>query len=310
MAQVTAALVKELREKSGAGMMDCKKALSETDANIDAAVDWLRTKGLAAAAKKATRIAAEGLVAVKVDGTKGAVAEVNSETDFVARNEQFQEFVGTIAEVAFTVGEDVDAIKSATYPGSKKSVEETLTDNIAIIGENQSIRRARTLEVDEGVVVPYMHNAVTAGMGKIGVLVALKSSADASVLTSLGKQIAMHIAATNPASLNEASLDPEMVEREKTVQIEKAKESGKPMEIIDKMIIGRMRKYMEEVVLLSQAFVMDPDTKVGKVIENAAKEAGTAIELVDYVRMELGDGIEKKEEDFAAEVASLTQVFD
>ncbi len=306
MAQITAALVKELREKSGAGMMDCKKALTETDANLDAAVDWLRTKGLAAAAKKSARIAAEGLVAFKVDGTKGAVAEVNSETDFVARNEQFQSFVGAVAEAAFTVGEDVDAIKSAPYPGGTKSIEETLTENIATIGENQSIRRARTLEVDEGVVVPYMHNAVTAGMGKIGVLVALKSAADAAVLTSLGKQIAMHIAATNPASLNEASLDPDMVEREKAVQIEKAKESGKPMEIIDKMIVGRMRKYMEEVVLLSQAFVMDPDTKVGKVIENAAKEAGTPIELVDYVRMELGDGIEKKEEDFAAEVASLT----
>ncbi|WND02387.1 translation elongation factor Ts [Temperatibacter marinus] len=304
MAQITAALVKELREKSGAGMMDCKKALAENDGNLEAAVDWLRTKGLAAAAKKASRVAAEGLVAAHVAGTKGAVAEVNSETDFVARNEQFQAFVNGVAEVSFNVGEDVDAIKAAAFPGGEKSVEETLTDNIAKIGENQSIRRARVLDVEQGVVTSYVHGAVADGMGKIIVLVALKSSADASVLEGLGKQLAMHIAATNPASMNEESLDPEIVEREKAVQIEKAKESGKPMEIIEKMIVGRMRKFLEEIVLVKQTFVIDGETKVEDVIKKAAKDAGTEIELVDYVRMELGEGIEKKEEDFAAEVAA------
>lgn len=304
MAQITAKLVKELREKSGAGMMDCKKALAENDGNLEAAVDWLRTKGLAAAAKKASRVAAEGLVAAHVAGKKGAVAEVNSETDFVARNEQFQQFVKGIAEVAFEKGEDVETIKGATFPGGSKSVEETLTDNIATIGENQSIRRARVLEVEEGVVTSYVHGAVTDGMGKIVVLVALKSAGDAAVLEGLGKQLAMHIAATNPAAMNEDSLDPEIIEREKAVQIEKAKESGKPMEIIEKMIIGRMRKFMEEIVLVKQTFVIDGETKVENVIKNAAKDAGADIELVDYVRMELGEGIEKKEEDFAAEVAA------
>lgn len=304
MAQITAALVKELREKSGAGMMDCKKALAENDGNLDAAVDWLRTKGLAAAAKKASRVAAEGLVASYVDGKKGAVAEVNSETDFVARNDQFQAFVKGVAEVAFTTGEDVDAIKAATFPGAEKTVEETLTDNIATIGENQSIRRARVLSVEEGVVTSYVHGAVADGMGKIIVMVALKSSADAASLEGLGKQLAMHIAATNPAAMNEESLDPEIVEREKAVQIEKAKESGKPMEIIEKMIVGRMRKFMEEIVLVKQTFVIDGETKIEDVIKKAAKDAGADIELVDYVRMELGEGIEKKEEDFAAEVAA------
>ena len=307
MAQITAALVKELREKSGAGMMDCKKALAENDANLEAAVDWLRTKGLAAAAKKSSRVAAEGLVAVKVDGTKGVAVEVNSETDFVARNEQFQAFVAGTAAVAFEAGVDVDAIKAATFPGSSKSVGETLTDNIATIGENQSIRRAEALEVDSGAIVSYIHNAVATDLGKIGVLVALKSDAGADVLTSLGKQLAMHIAATNPASLSEEDLDPTLVEREKAVQMEKARESGKPENIIEKMIVGRMNKYLQEVVLLKQTFVIDNETSISNVIANAAKEAGASIELTGYVRMELGAGIEKKEDDFAAEVAAMSK---
>lgn len=307
MAQITAALVKELREKTGAGMMDCKKALIECDGVLEAAVDWLRTKGLAAAAKKSSRVAAEGLVAVKVEGTKGVAVEVNSETDFVARNEQFQSFVAGIATVAFDLGEDVDALKVATFPGTEKTVEDVLTENIATIGENQSVRRAKTLEVESGAVVSYVHNAVVPNLGKIGVLVALKSDADSDTLASLGKQLAMHIAATNPASLSEADLDPALVEREKHVQMDKARESGKPENIIEKMIVGRMRKYLEEVVLIHQIFVMDNETKISDVIANAAKAAGSSIELTGYVRMELGEGIDKKVDDFAAEVASMSQ---
>lgn len=307
MAQITAALVKELRDASGAGMMDCKKALTENDGNLEAAVDWLRTKGLAAAAKKSSRVAAEGLVAVKVEGTKGVAVEVNSETDFVARNEQFQSFVAGVATVAFDLGEDVAALKAASFPQSDKSVEEILTENIATIGENQTIRRAKTIEVESGAIVSYVHNAIVPNLGKIGVLVALKSDADAETLSSLGKQIAMHIAATNPASLSEADLDPALVEREKQVQMDKARESGKPENIIEKMIVGRMNKYLEEVVLLKQIFVIDNETKISDVIANAAKQAGVSIELTSFVRMELGAGIEKKEDDFAAEVASMSQ---
>jgi len=308
MAQITAALVKELRETSGAGMMDCKKALAETDGNLEAAVDWLRTKGLAAAAKKSGRVAAEGLVGVKAAGTKAAVIEVNSETDFVARNEKFQKFVGDLAGVALEVGTDVEAIAAATYPGSTKPVSEVLTDNIATIGENMTIRRAAVAEVDKGLVASYIHSAVADGMGKIAVLVALKSDAGEDVLAPLGKQLAMHIAAANPASLSEADLDQEIVEREKQVQIEKAKESGKPMEIIEKMIVGRMRKFLEEIVLLKQTFVIDGESKIEDVIAKAAKDAGTAIELVSFVRMEMGEGLEKKEDDFAAEVAAAAGV--
>jgi elongation factor Ts len=305
MAQITAALVKDLREKSGAGMMDCKKALAESDGNVEAAMDWLRTKGLSAAAKKSGRVAAEGLVGFKVEGTKGAVIEVNSETDFVARNEQFQGFVGGLTNVVMTEGTDVEAIKAATFPGSDKSVADTLTDNIATIGENMNIRRAATVEVEKGMVAAYLHGAATDSMGKIAVLVGLTSDAGEDVLAPLGKQLAMHIAAANPASLNIDALDPALVEREKQVQIDKARESGKPEEIIEKMIVGRMRKYYEEVVLLEQVFVIDGETKIAKVIEKAAKDAGTSIELTSFVRMEMGDGLEKKEEDFAAEVAAV-----
>lgn len=304
MAQVTAALVKELREMSGAGMMDCKKALSENDGNLEAAIDWLRTKGLASAGKKQSRVAAEGLVAVSTDGAKGTAIEINSETDFVARNEQFQGLVGDIASVAFNVGDGVDAISNAAYPGSSKTVAETVTDAIATIGENMNVRRAKTVTVESGIVASYVHGAVADGMGKIAVLVGLKSDADANALAALGKQLAMHIAAANPASLSEDDLDPEMVEREKQVQMDKARESGKPEAIIEKMIVGRMRKYLEEVVLLHQTFVIDGETKISAVIDAAAKEAGSPIELVEYVRMEVGEGLEKKEDDFAAEVAA------
>lgn len=308
MAQITAALVKELREKSGAGMMDCKKALAENDGNVEASMDWLRTKGLASAGKKQSRVAAEGLVALKASTNKATIAEVNSETDFVARNEQFQAFVADVAAVAFEVGDDVEAISAASYPNSGKTVGETLTANIATIGENMNIRRAATVEVENGIVASYIHGAVADGMGKIAVLVGLKSDAGADALAPLGRQLAMHIAAANPASLSEDDLDPEMVEREKQVQMDKARESGKPEAIIEKMIVGRMRKYLEEVVLLHQTFVIDGETQVSKVIENAAKEAGSAIELVQFVRMEVGEGIEKKEDDFAAEVAAAAGV--
>lgn len=306
MAQITAALVKSLREQSGAGMMDCKKALSETDGDLQAAVDWLRTKGLAAAAKKSGRVAAEGLVALKSAGNKAAVAEINSETDFVARNDKFQGFVADIAGVVLETGEtDAEAIKNAAYPGSAKKVGEVLTDNIATIGENMNIRRAALLEVEEGYVASYIHGAVVDGMGKIAVLVGLKSAAGEDVLAPLGKQLAMHIAAANPASLSEKDLDPTIVEREKQVQIEKARESGKPDNIIEKMIVGRMNKYLEEIVLLKQTFVIDGETRISDVVAKAAKDADTAIELVSYVRMEMGEGLEKKEEDFAAEVAAV-----
>jgi len=306
MAQITAALVKSLREQSGAGMMDCKKALTATDGDLEAAIDWLRKKGLAAAAKKSGRVAAEGLVGIKSSGPKAAVIEINSETDFVARNEQFQGFVADMAGLVLASGEtDVEALSAAQYPGSEKSVVDVLNANISTIGENMNIRRAAILEVDEGYVASYIHSAVVPGLGKIAVLVGLKSTAGEDVLAPLGKQIAMHVAAANPAALNEADLDPEMLERERNVQADKARESGKPENIIEKMLVGRMRKYLEEVVLMNQTFVIDGETKIADVVASAAKEAGTEIELVSYIRMEMGQGIEKKEEDFAAEVAAV-----
>ena len=300
---ITAALVKELRESSGAGMMDCKKALSETDGNLEAAVDWLRTKGLSAAAKKSGRVAAEGLVAVAAAGTSAAVVEVNSETDFVSRNDSFQAFVGEIGNLAATVA-DVDALKAADYPGTGRNVADELTHQIATIGENMSIRRMERLEVSSGVVASYVHNAVAGGMGKIGVLVALESAGDADKLNALGKQIAMHIAATNPQSLSVDDLDPEAVAKERNVLVEQARDSGKPEEIIEKMVDGRMRKYYQEVVLLEQTSVIDGETQVRKVIEQAGKDMGAEIKLAAFVHMQLGEGIEKKEEDFAAEVAA------
>jgi elongation factor Ts len=288
---ITAAMVKELRTVSGAGMMDAKKALTETDGDMEAAIDWLRTKGLAKAAKKAGRTAAEGLVVVKVDGGKGVAVEVNSETDFVAKNSDFQAMVASIAEAAMGVS-DVDALKAADMGG--KTVEATVTDKIATIGENMSVRRMATVAGE--TVVSYVHNAATDGMGKIGVLVALNGTDN-----GIGRQIAMHIAAANPASLSEADLDPAVVEKEKQVQIDIARESGKPDAVIEKMIVGRMAKYMGEVTLLGQQFVVNPDLTVAA----AAKEAG--VEVVGFVRLEVGEGIEVEKEDFAAEVAKVGQ---
>ena len=300
---VTAALVKELREKSGAGMMDCKKALAETDGDMEAAIDWLRTKGLATAAKKSGRVASEGLVAFAVDGTKGAVIELNAETDFVARNTKFQEFASTLAGLALAAG-DLDELTAADYPDTGRNVSEELTHKIATIGENMSLRRMAAVSVGSGAVVSYMHNATAAGLGRIGVLVALESSAGADVLEPLGKQIAMHIAATAPASLSVDDLDKDMVQRERDVLIEQAKASGKPQEIAEKMVEGRMKKYYKEVVLLEQVSVIDGETQISDVVAKAGKDAGAEIALTGFVRFNLGEGIEKEETDFAAEVAA------
>jgi len=308
MAEITAALVKELRDRSGAGMMDCKKALSETNGDIEAAIDWLRTKGLAAAAKKAGRQAAEGLVGVAVSGTRGAAVEVNSETEFGAKNEQFQDFVRTVTQIALDQGgDDVDALASAPF-GNGETVSEKLTSNIATIGENQNLRRVRTLSVSQGAVVSYVHNAAAPGMGKIGVLVALESAAPADTLEALGKQLAMHIAAAFPLALDESGLDPAMIERERAIATEKAAESGKPAEIIAKMVEGGIAKFRKENALVSQLFVMDNKTKIADVVAAAAKDAGSEIALKDYVRFQLGEGIEKETSDFAAEVAAAAGV--
>jgi elongation factor Ts len=300
---VTVALVKELREKSGAGMMDCKKALGETDGNLDAAIDWLRTKGLAAAAKKSGRVAAEGLVGIAVDGTRGAVVELNAETDFVARNSEFQSFVASLANLALSAT-DLDDLKTLNYPETGRNVADELTQKIATIGENMSLRRMHRVEVAHGAIVPYMHNATASGLGRIGVLVALESTADKATLVSLGKQIAMHIAATSPASLSIEDLDTESVAREREVLIEQAKSSGKPQEIAEKMVEGRMKKYYQEVVLLEQTSVIDGETRIADVISNAEKETGVDIVLTAFVRFNLGEGVEKEESDFAAEVAA------
>jgi elongation factor Ts len=303
MAEITAANVKELRERTGAGMMDCKKALAETEGDMEAAVDWLRAKGLAAAAKKAGRTAAEGLVAVAVEGTRGAAVEVNSETDFVAKNEKFQEFVRNVAQLALETGGNVENLLATGYPGGG-TVGEVLTNNIATIGENQSVRRSAVLAVSQGAVVPYVHNAVAPGLGRIGVLVALESAAPAETLQALGKQIAMHIAAANPLALNADEIDPELIERERAIATEKAKESGKPQNIAEKMVEGSLAKFRKENALLSQLFVMDNKTPVAEVVASAGKEAGSAIAINAFVRFQLGEGIEKKQEDFAAEVAA------
>jgi elongation factor Ts len=269
-------------------------------------MDWLRAKGLAAAAKKSSRTAAEGLVGVEVSGTKGAAVEVNSETDFVAKNVQFQTFVRDVVSVALAMGDDLDTIKATSL--GEKTVEETLVTNIATIGENQAIRRAKRLEVSAGAIVPYIHNAQAPGLGKIGVLVALESEAGADVLEPLGKQIAMHVAAAFPLALNEDGLDPAVIERERAIAAEKAAESGKPAEIVAKMVDGAIAKYRKENALVSQLLVMDGKTKISDVVANAAKAAGTAIVLKDYVRFQLGEGIEKEVSDFAAEVAAASGV--
>jgi elongation factor Ts len=307
MAEITAATVKELRERTGAGMMDCKKALGETQGDMEAAIDWLRTKGLAAAAKKAGRTAAEGLVGVAVSGTRGAVVEVNSETDFVAKNEQFQEFVRTVAELALTASGNVEGLLAASWPAGG-TVEEKLTSNIATIGENQSLRRSAVLAVDEGAIVSYVHTAAAPGLGKIGVLVALRSSGDQEKLQDLGKRLAMHIAAANPQALRGEELDPSTIERERAIATEKANESGKPAEIVARMVDGAIAKYRKENALLSQIFVIDNKTKVEDVVAGAARDVGAPVELTAYVRFQLGEGIERKESDFAAEVAAASGI--
>jgi elongation factor Ts len=304
MAAFTAADVKALREKTGAGMMDAKKALEEANGDIEAAVDALRAKGLATAAKKSSRTAAEGLVGVAVEGAKGVAVEVNSETDFVAKNDKFQDFVRKTTQVALEqASNDVEALKAAAYPDGG-TVAEKLTDNVATIGENQQVRRMKSVSVTNGVIVPYIHNAAGEGLGKIGVLVALESEAPADVLEPLGKQLAMHIAAAFPQALDADGLDPDVIERERKIAAEKAAESGKPAEVQEKMVDGAIKKFAKENALLSQIFVMDNKTAIADVVAKAGKDAGSAIVLKDYVRFQLGEGIEKEESDFAAEVAA------
>ncbi len=296
MADITASMVKELRESTGVGMMDAKKALVENDGNMEAAVDWLRAKGMAKAAKKSGRTAAEGLVAVVTEGTKGAVVELNAETDFVARNEAFQSMVKNVATEALSVN-TVEELAAAEING--KAVSETITDLIAKIGENMALRRMTSLSVSQGAVVGYVHGALTDGLGKIGVLVALESSEPADKLQEIGKQVAMHVAAANPQFLDKTSVDPEVLERERTVLKEQAIESGKPAEIAEKMVEGRIRKFYEEICLTEQAFVMDPD----QTVEQAVKAIGD-VKITGFARVQLGEGIEKEEADFAAEVAA------
>ncbi|TLP49022.1 MULTISPECIES: translation elongation factor Ts [Cohaesibacter] len=302
---ITASMVKELREVSGAGMMDCKKALAENDGDMEASIDWLRTKGLSKAAKKSGRVAAEGLVGIAEAGNKAALVEVNAETDFVSRNEQFQSLVRKVADVTITAGGKNEDILAADF-GDGKTVEETITNAVATIGENMNLRRGAVLSVEKGVVSSYMHNATAAGLGRLGVLVALESEGDAAKLDALGKQIAMHVAATNPLAATTEEVDPAAVEREKAVFSEQARESGKPENIIEKMVEGRMRKFFEEVVLLKQTFVIDGENTVEQAIKNAEGDVGAPIKLIGFVRFALGEGIEKKEEDFAAEVAAAT----
>jgi len=303
MADITAALVKELRETSGAGMMDCKKALTETGGNMEEAVDWLRKKGLAAAAKKSGRIAAEGLVNVATDGANGAVIELNSETDFVARNPEFQAFVGSICQVALSQGGDFDKTSAAVIDGGK-SVVDTVTEMVGTIGENLSFRRSAGITVSEGVVASYVHGAVAPNQGKIGVLIGLQSAGDAGKLAEFGKQLAMHIAAANPQWVSQEEVDTDAVDREREVLADQAREAGKPEEIVQKMVDGRLRKYYEEVCLMDQTFVIDGETKISKAVEAAAGDAGAPIKIVGFARFQLGEGIEKEESDFAAEVAA------
>jgi len=307
MADFSAKDVKELRDRTGAGMMDSKKALQANGGDIEAAVDWLRTKGLATAAKKAGRTAAEGLVGVAISGTSGVAVEVNSETDFVAKNDQFQDFVGKVTEIALGVDADLEALKAADYPGGG-TVEEKLTSNIATIGENQGLRRVAKTGVDKGMVVSYVHNAAATGMGKIGVLVALESNAGAAVLEPLGKQLAMHIAAASPLALTGEDLDADMIERERAIAKEKAAESGKPDAIVEKIVEGSIAKYRRENALMSQVFVMDNKSRIEDVVAQTGKDVGTEITLRDFIRFQLGEGIEKKEENFAEEVAATVGV--
>lgn len=300
---ISASLVKDLREKTGAGMMDCKKALLETNGDFESAVDWLRTKGLAAAAKKAGRVAAEGLTAVCVKGTQGAAIEINSETDFVSRNEIFQNLVKNVVSLAVGL-DNIDSLKMAKSQ-SGKSVEEEVANNVATIGENLSLRRMQTLSINDGVIASYVHNASADNMGMISVLVALESGGDKAKLMETGKQIAMHIAASRPQTLNKEGVSQDMIQREKDIFTEQSRASGKPDAIIEKMIEGRIRKFLEEIVLLDQIFVIDGKTKISDVVAALAKELGTPVELKSYIRFERGEGIEKEEKNFADEVAAV-----
>ena len=303
MANITASMVKDLRDKTGAGMMDCKTALSETDGDMEAAIDWLRKKGISKAAKKAGRAAAEGLVGVAVGKNAGALVEVNAETDFVARNEEFKSFVKSAADLALKEGGDLEKLLAAKHGSS--NVRQTLTELVAKIGENMSVRRTVALSVNPGVVAAYVHNAASPELGKIGVLVALKSTADQTKLSALAKQLAMHVAAASPLAITPEHLSKDVVERERNVQWELAKQSGKPDNVIEKMMEGRMRKFYEDTVLLSQTFVIDGETQVSKVLEKAAKELGAPITIESFVRFQVGEGIEKVESDFADEVAQM-----
>lgn len=305
MAEITAALVKDLREKSGAGMMDCKKALTEANGDVEAAIDWLRKKGLAAAAKKAGRVAAEGLVGVAANGLSGAAVELNAETDFVARNDAFQTAVATVTKLALDTDGTLESLQAAAYPGNGRTVAEELPTLVATIGENMNLRRVAKLTVSDGVVASYVHSALAPGLGKIGVLVALESTGDKAALAELGKQIAMHVAAARPEALDVADVSTANLERERAVLVEQARASGKPENIIEKMVEGRVRKYYEEVVLLEQLYVIDGETKIRKVVENAAKAVGAPVTLTGFVRFQLGEGIEKEQSDFAAEVAKM-----
>lgn len=304
MTEISASLVKELREKSGAGMMDCKKALNETKGDMEAAMDYLRKKGLASAAKKSGRAAAEGLVSVASAGNTGVAIELNAETDFVARNEQFQSYLAQITDLALKnkIG-SVEGLKAAMLGG--KTVETGITDLIASIGENMTLRRMALLQVKQGIVSTYVHNALQPNRGKIGVLVALESSGNADKLNALGRQLAMHIAAARPEALDTASLNKDLVARERAIHADKAKQSGKPAEIVEKMVDGSMRKFYEQVVLLEQTFIIDGQTKISAVLANAAKDVGGDVKIAGYIRYELGEGVEKKTDDFAAEVAKM-----
>lgn len=305
MTQVTPAMIRELREMTSAGMMDCKNALTETAGNIEEAVDWLRKKGLAKAAKKSGRVAAEGVVAVAINGTKGAAIELNSETDFVARNPEFQQLALAIAQQAVQTDGSLEAVQNAKLP-TGETAQEGISAAIAKIGENMNLRRTALLSVNSGVVASYVHSAIAPGLGKIGVLLAIESTAPADKLNALGKQIAMHIAAAKPEALNRDEVPAELLERERAVFRDQALQSGKPADVVEKMVDGRIRKYYEEVVLLEQMYVVDGKSKVSDVVEAAAKEAGAPITITGFVRFGLGEGIQKEETDFAADVAAMT----
>jgi elongation factor Ts len=303
MAQITAAQVKDLRDKTGAGMMDCKKALTETEGDLESAVDWLRKKGLAAAANKAERVAAEGLIGLVLDGKRGALVEVNSETDFVARNDGFQVFVRQAADLALGSGGDLEALLGVGYPDSDRTIAEELARLVGTIGENMILRRIAALSVEQGVVAGYVHNQIAPGLGKIGVLVALQSGGDPAALAGLGKKLAMHVAAAAPVAIDKDAIDPAVLERERDVLAEQARASGKPEEIIAKMAEGRLRRFFEEVCLLEQTYVIDGETKVRKVLEQAAGDLGGPVEVMGMVRFLLGEGVERAQSDFATEVA-------